>query len=384
MIRRLAGIDEVQAVAWNRLVPADQPALRHEFLSLLESSGAVCPETGWTAAHRVIEDGQGGLRAILPLYEKSHSFGEFVFDFAWADAWHRSGRPYYPKLTAAIPFTPVIGPRLMAAEQSEQAALAEAMESQADGIRFSTAHALFCSDEDAGLLAGRGWIQRDGCRFLWRNRNYRDFDEWLGEMRSKKRKNLRRERRQVHEQGIQFRWREGEQLSSVDWNAFYELYARTYHERMQTPYLPASFFPALARKMPESVVLIEALDSTGTLVAMAFCLRGNRTLYGRHWGSRLALDGLHFETCYHQGIEYCIARGLDYFDPGTQGEHKLLRGFPPVKTRSMHWIPDPALRRAVADFAAAEARQNQVYMAAARAHLPFHREHRPDSPERAP
>lgn len=377
MIRRLDAIRAVPAEAWDALIDADQPAMHHAFLQLLEETGAASPATGWTPAHLVHAEADGGLSAALPVYEKTHSFGEFVFDFAWADAWHRTGRPYYPKLTAAVPFSPLIGPRLPARNDEARAALAGELEKQADGARYSTAHALFCTADEAGFLGERGWVARHGCRFRWRNRSFRDFDDWLDTFRSKKRKNLRRERRKVREAGFRFRWLEGEALRSLDWDEYYPLYAATYWRRMQEPYLPQTFFERLCRALPEQVVLIEGRDEADQLTALAFCLRGSDTLYGRHWGATREHDGLHFETCYHQGIEYCIDRGLQYFDPGTQGEHKLLRGFEPITTHSMHWIPEADLRAAVADFARAEARQNEAYMAAARAHLPFHREHGP-------
>ena len=381
-MRTLSGISAVPAADWNALTGPDQPALQHAFLTLLEATGAASPATGWTARHQIIDDSQGGLAAALPLYEKQHSFGEFVFDFALADAWHRSGLHYYPKLVTGIPFSPLIGPRLLGRDENHRHALAEAMEKLANGQDFSTAHALFCNQPDQQLLSGRGWVRRDGCRFLWQNRDYRDFDHWLEGFRSKKRKNLRRERRDVRERGIHFHWVEGEALQHADWEQLYPLYANTYHQRLQEPYLPRTFFEQLCREQRDSVLLIEARDEDEQLIAMAFCLKGKDTLYGRHWGALRDVDGLHFETCYHQGIEYCIERGLKYFDPGTQGEHKLLRGFEPVETWSMHWIPHPGLRQAVADFAAAEAQRNRAYMQAAHEHLPFHRA--PGTPELSP
>lgn len=371
-MRTLSGISAVPAADWNELAGPDLPALRHDFLALLETTGAACPATGWTARHQIIEAPQGGIAAALPLYEKQHSFGEFVFDFALADAWHRSGLNYYPKLVSAIPFSPLIGPRLLSDNEAHRHELAQRMENLADGGDFSTAHVLFCHESNRQLMTDRGWIDRHGCRFLWRNQGYRDFDHWLERFRSKKRKNLRRERRRVREAGIRFRWLEGETLQQADWDDLYPLYATTYHQRLQEPYLPRSFFEQLCQRQPHQVLLIEARDREDQLIAMAFCLKGQDTLYGRHWGAAREVDGLHFETCYHQGVAYCIDRGLKYFDPGTQGEHKLLRGFEPVETHSMHWIPDPRLRQAVADFAATEARRNRAYMTAARDYLPFH------------
>jgi len=365
---------DVPADAWNRLIDPDQPALRHGFIRLLESTGAAGPDTGWFPRHLTLNDAGKGLSAALPLYEKTHSFGEFVFDFALADAWHRNGLAYYPKLVSAIPFTPLVGPRIPANAPGPRDQLITALEQTVDSGGYSTAHMLFCTNHEAKTLEARRWLRREGCRFLWHNRGYSDFDHWLGRFRSKKRKNLRRERRTVREAGIRFQWRDGEAVRHLDWAEYYPLYAATYWRRGQNPYLPRAFFEALCQQQPESVVVIEGRDQKDQLVALAFCLRGERTLYGRHWGCTQAFDGLHFETCYHQGIEYCIANGLDYFDPGTQGEHKLLRGFEPVTTQSMHWIPDPRFHQAVADFAQQERAHNAAYMASARAHLPFHRD----------
>ncbi|MDQ2070710.1 GNAT family N-acetyltransferase [Natronospira bacteriovora] len=370
----LACMADVPAADWNALVDSDQPALRHEFLHQLEFSRAATPDTGWVPAHRLEHDSQGGLMAALPLYEKQHSFGEFVFDFALADAWQRQGLAYYPKLLSAIPFSPLPGPRLLGQDDSARERLAVAMESMADGERYSTAHVLFCLPRDLTLLRERGWISRHGCRFLWQNQGHETFDDWLRTFRAKKRKNLLRERRRVHDQGVRFLWREGEALASADWTGLYALYARTYHLRGQRPYLPPDFFRGLAGSMPGQLLIIEAYDREDELIAMAFCLKGTETLYGRHWGAARDLDGLHFETCYYQGIDYCLQNRLRAFDPGTQGEHKLLRGFEPIETASMHWIPSGPLRRAVADYAAAEARHNQDYMNVARQHLPFHRD----------
>jgi len=366
---------ELPADDWNRLVGNDQPALQQGFLQLLESTGAACPSSGWTPRHQVIQDPDGRLMAGMPVYEKQHSFGEFVFDFALADAWQRSGLSYYPKLLVGIPFTPLIGPRLPGNNIDSRKALAASLEAEVSDGQFSTAHVLFPEEEEASLLERRGWIRREGCRFQWFNQGFDSFEDWLSCFRSKKRKNLRQERRQVASMGIRFEWRDGSALSTVDWDRYYPLYAATYWRRGQAPYLSQAFFVELCQRMPEAVLLIEAWDSKQDLIALAFCLKGEHTLYGRHWGCSREIDKLHFETCYHQGIEYCIDRGLNCFDPGTQGEHKLLRGFEPVTTSSLHWIPDNGLRQPVADFAARERDHNAQYLAAARAHLPFHRIH---------
>ncbi|MCP1726731.1 putative N-acyltransferase [Natronospira proteinivora] len=371
---RTMDLADVPAEDWDQLVGTDQPAMQHGFLRLLESSGAASPETGWIPRHLGLDDAQGRLNAALPLYEKSHSFGEFVFDFALADAWHRNGLAYYPKLVSAIPFSPLVGPRIPARDSQQQERLIAALEAETGQRSCSTAHALFCREDEAKAMQARHWIRREGCRFQWHNRGYTSFDDWLGRFRAKKRKNLRRERRTVRDAGIRFTWQDGDAVRDLDWDEYYPLYAATYWRRGQTPYLPKSFFVQLCQQQSDSVVLIEGRDRNGELLALAFCLRGERTLYGRHWGCTRELDGLHFETCYHQGIEYCIANGLDYFDPGTQGEHKLLRGFEPVTTCSMHWIPDPRFHAAVSRFAEEERAHNAAYMASARAHLPFHRE----------
>ncbi len=382
-LHRLEGIHQVASSDWDRLVGPDQPALRHAFLEALESTGAVGGGTGWLPRHLIVTDENKRLLGALPLYEKQHSFGEFVFDFLWADAWHRSGLRYYPKLVSAIPFTPVDGPRLLIAPKAPTGTrrqLAAGAEALALESGASSVHALFCTGEDGDSLAARDWLQRENCRFVWHNRGYRDFSEWQDTLRAKKRKNLKRERRRVHEAGFRFQIHDGDAIDRVDWDEFYPAYATTYHARGQRPYLPHGFFSGLAARMPESMVVIEARDRTGALAGVAFCLRGSGTLYGRHWGRHpvagndLDETGLHFETCYHQGVEYCIDQGLRRFDPGVQGEHKLARGFEPQATRSMHWIPAGRLRESVREFVQMEARHVRAYRDAARDHLPFRRE----------
>lgn len=379
-VRRLNAIAEVDARRWDALIGPDQPALRHDFLLALEETGAAAPATGWHPRHLVVEDA-GRLLGALPLYAKDHSFGEFVFDFAWAEAWQRFGRRYYPKLVSAIPFNPLDGPRLLVPEHAPPGVagmLLEAAEERARDEDASTVHALYCDTARTEDFEHRDWLRRDGTRFIWENRGYADFDDWLAALRSRKRRNLRRERRQVHQAGCRFRWLSGSELARVDWAEIHEAYAATYRVRGQPPYLPREFFARIARDMPQALMLVEARNTAGELQGVAIFLCGQRTLYGRHWGRPLHHpdheDGVHFETCYYQGMEYCMAQGLERFDPGIQGEHKLLRGFAPQPTRSWHWIPDTDLREAVRHFLRRETAHVAAYREAASQHLPFPRE----------
>lgn len=377
-VRQLESIADVDARTWDALIDTDQPALQHAFLCALEETGAASPETGWHPGHVIVEEANGRLLGAMPLYAKDHSFGEFVFDFAWAEAWQRTGRPYYPKLVSAIPFTPLDGPRLLLAPDAPGDTtdlLLRAAETQCRDSGMSTIHALFCDQSQFEQYTDRDWLRRDGTRFVWENRDYPSFDDWLAALRSRKRKNLRRERRHVHEAGFRFALYAGSDLHTLDWEEIYQAYAATYWLRGQRPYLPQEFFPRIAREMPDSLVVVEARNQSGALHGVAIFLQGTRTLYGRHWGRPPQHpdepDGLHFETCYYQGMEYCIRAGLTRFDPGIQGEHKLLRGFAPQTTHSFHWIPETDLHAAVRDFVHEESKHNEAYQLAARQHLPF-------------
>ncbi len=369
-IQTLSRLADIPAQHWDALLTSRQPFLRHAFLSSLEDSGSVGGRSGWQPEHRLLLDADGVPRAALPLYRKAHSYGEYVFDWAWADACQRAGIRYYPKLLCAVPFSPVAGQRLLGDAQAVAGVLDE-LSHGLDAAGLSGLHLNFSEPAADALLAGRdGWLERIGCQFHWHNRGYRDFQDFLDALASRKRKQLRKEREQVAGQGLAFDWRSGEELSEADWDFVYACYANTYQVRGQAPYLTRSFFSLLAERMPEAIRLIWVRQGERP-VAMAFCLCDDDTLYGRYWGCLAEFDRLHFETCFYQGIEWAIASGLRRFDAGAQGEHKLIRGFEPVITRSWHYLAHPGLRAAVADFLGQERVGVLAYRQAAQDALPY-------------
>lgn len=337
---------EVSASAWDTLFGVDYPFTRHGFLAALESSGSVGPGTGWHPQHLVIEDAHGVLAAACPLYLKTHSYGEFVFDFAWARAAEQAGLRYYPRWVAAIPFTPSPGPRWAACDAEAEDALLKALSELSGGGEAESLHTLFLPETDANAAVARGALLRQDLQYHWHNRGYEDFDAFLGALSADKRKKIRRERRKLAEAGIRYHREPAAALTPSDWDEVYALYASTYALRGQAPYLTRSFFTHYAAQ-PDCPLWVLSGVAEGERLMMALFLRSGNRLYGRHWGSRVALDGAHFETCYYQGIDWCIEEGLTLFDAGTQGDHKRARGFDPVITRSVHWIAHAGLRRAV-------------------------------------
>ncbi|MGB8713539.1 MAG: GNAT family N-acetyltransferase [Onishia taeanensis] len=367
-------VDAVAAIPrdeWNALVGDDHPFLRHEFLHALEASGAVAPDTGWAPRHLTLWRG-GVLVGVLPSYDKTHSYGEYVFDWGWADAWERAGGEYYPKALSAIPFTPAPGPRLALAPGEDRLAAMQLLAGSWEGRDILTWHLLFAEDAevDDWCTARPGLIERRGVQFQWQDAGYGDFDGFLMAMTSRRRKEIRRERRIVADQGLSLHRLEGEAIDADALEHFYRCYQITYLERGRQGYLNAEFFQRLRESLPEALVLIQA-RLEGKPVAAALCLQGRHTLYGRYWGSEVMADCLHFEACYYQGIEHCLERGLSRFDPGTQGEHKLTRGFSPRRLRSLHHIADPRLHDAVARFCHEEGAQVEAYCQQAEASLPF-------------
>ncbi|ANF23890.1 GNAT family N-acetyltransferase [Stutzerimonas stutzeri] len=373
-IQTLSRLADIDPARWDALlVDNPQPFLRHAFLSALEDSGSVGGRTGWRPHHQVLSDAQGDVIAALPLYRKTNSNGEYVFDWAWADACHRAGIDYYPKLLCAVPFSPVTGARLLG-DREAAGRLLDQLTAELDAQGHSSLHVNFTEpDADAVLHVREGWLERIGCQFHWHNRGYRDFQDFLDALTSRKRKQLRKEREQVVGQGIEFEWREGHKVSEAEWDFVYACYANTYHVRGQAPYLTRSFFSLLAERMPEAIRVVLACQS-GRPVAMAFSLIGAGELYGRYWGSLADFDRLHFETCFYQGIDQAIAAGLSRFDAGAQGEHKLIRGFEPVITRSWHYLEHPGLRAAVSEFLQQERLGVMRYTEAARDALPYRQE----------
>lgn len=375
-LRVLGSIAEVEASAWNALDLGGRPFLRHEFLLAAESSGSAVSATGWRARHLVLEE-SGTLAGAMPLYEKDHSWGEFVFDFAWARAYAEHGLPYYPKLVAASPFTPATGPRLLAkpgaAAEQVYRLLVEGAESLRHELGASSVHCLFVESGQRELLEGQGFLPRLDCQFHWHNRGYREFEDFLAEFSAEKRKKARRERRRVTEQGIQMVELHGGDLDRATLDIVYALHASTFLARGNPPYFTVDFFRRLARDLPGQLMVKLAMHH-GEAVAAAIFLRGEDTLYGRYWGSSGDYHSLHFETCYHQGVEYCIREGLARFEPGTQGEHKIARGFRPTPVWSMHRLAHPAFASAVATYLARERQHIEGYLQAAEDHVPFRRD----------
>jgi len=371
--RFLAAMADVDPVAWNALA-GDYPFLRHEFLSALESTGCVSSASGWSPHHLLLGD-PSHPQVLAPLYEKAHSWGEFVFDFAWARAWEARGLRYYPKMLLAIPFTPATGPRVLCAHSGPagQAARVLALRSIAAEARArarSSAHALFIDEALRAAAEEAGWLLRRDCHFQWCNRGYRDFEDYLATFSAEKRKKARRERRRVAEQGIEFEIRGGTQLDPPLLRRIHALHASTFLRHGHEPYLNAEFFIRVAAALGDTFIAALAWRER-ELIAVAVYFRSIDTLYGRYWGTCGDFHSLHFEACYHQGIEFCIRHGLQRFEPGTQGEHKLARGFEPTLTWSAHWLADATLRRAVQQYLHREAEGIDEYINAAAEHTPF-------------
>jgi predicted N-acyltransferase len=382
-LERLASLRAVDAAAWNALA-GDSPFLKHEFLSALETSGCVGEGTTWQPCYLVARDDRG-LAGALPLFIKYDSHGEFVFDWGWADAFERSGRSYYPKLVAAIPFTPATGQRLLlrdALDDSTAKELLDAARSTATEIGASSLHVLFPTDPERHALERAGFLVRKGCQFHWANDGYTNFDDFLARFSADKRKKAKRERRRVAEAGIVFEHLRGDEPTKADWDAIVEFYSRTFWRRGREPYLNGEFFARVAATMPSNLVVILARQH-GVPIATAICFRSDTTLYGRYWGSSGDFHSLHFETCYYQGIDYCIAERLQRFEPGTQGEHKIARGFVPQPTWSCHWLRDQEFHRAVSAFLTRETRHVDAYMDELGDHVPYRRASSDDSRDEA-
>ena len=365
-------IAEIDSDAWNALVGPDYPFLRHEFLELAETTGSVSPNAGWTPRHLAVYEGSN-LRAAMPLYEKSHSWGEFVFDWAWAQAYQRAGLEYYPKLVAAAPYTPAPSTRLLRAQSGDDeaaAVLIESATSLAAETGCSSVHILFPTPAEVPDLERHGLLVRKDCQFHWHNRGYRDFDEFLASFTSAKRKKARRDRRRVTEAGIRFRRLRGHDMSSEDWSVVYGLIARTFMLRGSLPYFNQAFFEGIGRRLQRNVLVILA-EKEGRPIAAAIFYESDRALYGRYWGSDGHYDALHFETCYYQGIDYCIETGKALFEPGTQGEHKIARGFSPVTTWSAHWLAHPEFAGAIERYLDEEGRHIERYIDIVDAHTPY-------------
>lgn len=351
-----SSIGDIDAGAWNALVASDYPFLQHDFLLALEQHNCLEP-WGWQPVIFQIHENDELVGACAS-YIKTNSYGEFVFDWAWAEAYQRNGIDYYPKLVTAIPFTPARGPRLLARNHDAgvKQQLTKLILAFCEQQKLSSCHFLFCEQDDMQALQQQQCLRRYDYQYHWHNQNYADFDDFLAALNSKRRKNIRRERRQVREAGIRVEMLPGEALSDSQWQQLFDFYQITFMRKSGTPTFTLDFFRAMAHRL-RAVFAYEA----NRAVAGAICYQGGGVLYGRHWGCYHHFDNLHFEVCYYQGIDYCIQNKLHTFEPGAQGEHKIWRGFLPVKTESAHWIAHPQFRQAIADFLQHEERAMQQY-----------------------
>jgi len=368
-------IADVSAAEWDALDPSGNPFLRHAFLETLEESGCVGADSGWLPRHLVLRDDDGRLLGAVPQYLKLHSWGEFIFDWSWAQSYARAGLDYYPKLLSAVPFTPVTGPRLLVAGDADpqiRTVLSRLLLESARQSGASGAHVNFTTAEDQAAFEQVGFLRRHDCRFQWHNRGYRDFDDFLERFRSDKRKKARRERRRVQEAGVEFRTLQGAEIDGALWRTIFGFSERTFLRHGNAHYLSPEFLERVARLMPDTIV-VKLAERGSVPIAAAIFFRGGGRLYGRYWGAGEHVDCLHFEACYYQGIDYCIANGIEAFDPGTQGEHKLARGFEPTLTHSAHWLAHPGFATAVGRYLERERAGVDEYIAAAADHLPFQR-----------
>lgn len=343
-VRFLSGLDEIAAQDWDALRPDDNPFLAHAFLYGLERHGCIRTELGWLPWHAVLLEA-GRAVAAAPCYLKDNSHGEFVFDWSWAEAYQRHGLDYYPKLLVAVPYSPVTGPRLLGAPAQRQVLL-QALAQACAQHRLSSAHVNFVSEEARTDFDTGTWLPRHDWQFHWHNRGYRDFDDFLAALKPKKRKNLRQERARVAAQGVSLQTLHGDELDEADWRFVHACYKETFAGKGNYPALTEAFLRHLGQAMPRNLVVFLA-HQHGERVAMALCLRSRDTLYGRYWGCTREIPGLHFEACYYQGLEYCLREGLQRFEPGAQGEHKIARGFLPTPTHSFHHVAQPPFRDAI-------------------------------------
>ena len=371
--QQIASISELDSQQWNALVPDNAPFAKHEFLAALEASGCVHPESGWLPQHTILTE-SNEIIAAMPFYIKGHSYGEYVFDWAWADAYYRNGLEYYPKGLCAIPFTPASCPKFLVKPGHDFAELSERLVSCslaiARELELSSVHSLFLSENEQRFWTEQNYIKRTGYQFHWRNRNYTDFADYLSEFSSSKRKKIRRERASVERENIEFRIKSGEQLTETNWRDFYRFYKNTVNAHGAMAYLNRDFFTRISASMPENIIMILAYRNDEN-IASALFFKGSTSLYGRYWGCGSWVKNLHFELCYYRAIDYCIRHNLALFEAGAQGEHKLSRGLLPVSTHSSHWLSHPQFYQAIAHHLEGESSQVESYMAHLSSHSPF-------------
>ncbi|HAV37154.1 MAG TPA: GNAT family N-acetyltransferase [Massilia sp.] len=368
----VSSLSEIGQSSWDGLLALQEepnPFLSYAFLHALHESGSACPETGWQPQYIALYDGDT-LAAALPLYVKGHSYGEYVFDWAWADAYRRHGLEYYPKLLAAVPFTPVAGPRLLARDDAARAALIDVLLATQQATDVSSTHVLFPPAEHARQLRDAGFLLRSGVQFHWLNGGYANFEDFLATLEQKKRKNIRAERRKVREAGVTLRRVRGVDALESDWRFFNRCYRHTYAAHYSTPYLNLDFFLRIGQAMPENILLVNA-ERAGRPIASSLVIHTKDTLYGRYWGEIEHVPCLHFEAAYYQPLEFCIEQGIQTFEGGAQGEHKMARGFLPTRTYSAHWLAHPAFADAIERFLEREAGGIDDYLDELNERTPF-------------
>jgi uncharacterized protein len=357
-------ISEIEAAEWDACAGDDNPFVSHAFLDILEESGAACAESGWLPQHLLLEDASGQLIGAVPCYLKNHSYGEYVFDWGWADAFERAGGKYYPKLQVSVPFSPVTGPRLLVRPGTDTAetrrVLVAGLRELANQHEVSSLHITFCEKEERALLEGQEFLKRLGQQFHWHNQGYETFDDFLGALNSRKRKAIRKERKLAN-QDAHVEVLTGDDLKPEHMEAFYQFYLTTVEKKWAHAYLNKDFFMLMQERLADKVVMIMASDD-GEYVGAALNLRGSNTLYGRNWGGLPRYRMLYFEACFYRAIEYAIDNGLARVEAGAQGPHKISRGYLPSETYSAHWIRDPAFRDAVARFLVSEQKETKWEM----------------------
>lgn len=375
IISFITNINDIGKERWNALTGTENPFLRFEFLSALEAHNCVGKNAGWIPQHLIVEDIEGGpLLGLIPLYLKYNSYGELVFDWSWADAYHQSGRAYYPKLVSAIPYTPVTSQRIFIHRDQDSnvitAEMISALKQVALNNDLSSIHCLFPPVESCDSFKAQGFVSRLGCQFHWHNHEFESFSHFLSTFASRKRKNISKERKRCLDQSVTFEILTGAEIEPDLWPRIYHFYQKTFIEKGGYASFTLDFFKEISITMGEQLLVILAVHS-GEYVASAICYRNNETLYGRHWGCIAEFDSLHFETCYYQGIDYAISHQLKLFEPGAQGEHKVSRGFVPTETWSTHWIKDSDFRSVIYQFVGKEKEYMKQYIAEMNEHLPF-------------
>jgi uncharacterized protein len=371
-LRVLDTLEAIAPAAWDALTD-DNPTLKHAWLQSMIDAGCTTAKSGWLPQFVTLTrevNGHAALVGAVPMYMKGHSYGEYVFDWAWAEAYQRAGLDYFPKLLVAIPFTPCGGGRILARTEADRNVLIDALLQIAKDSDVSSLHVLFPSDTELTALARKGLMPRTSVQFHWRNAGYKTFDDFLATMSHDKRKKVKQERRKVVEAGITFQRKTGQDIAEADWDFFHRCYTRTYQAHYSTPYLNRAFFRLIGERMPEHALLVIA-EHNGSPIAASFNLINASTLFGRYWGTMEFHSGLHFETCYYQTLEFCIERGIQLFEGGAQGEHKLARGFMPQKCHSAHWLKEPRFAEAVNDFLRRERGGIESYVNELEEHQPF-------------